>query len=135
MIVEPRTRSRALRWVVGILLIGHGLIHLMGPLEIWDIADIDQMTGDPTLAIGDTATNVVATLWLVAMVILIAAGVAVIARRPWWRTMAVVGVVISQMAIIIWWGDAATGTIPNLLIVAAVVLAGRLGLTAGPQPG
>ena len=56
------------------------------------------------------------------------AGVLVIARHPWWRALAVIGVVISQVAIVAWWEDASAGTVANLLIVAAVVLARRLGL-------
>lgn len=30
---------RLIRWVVGLLLLFHGLIHLLGPVEIWTIAD------------------------------------------------------------------------------------------------
>lgn len=118
-----------MRWIVGILLIGHGLIHVLGPLEIWGLADIEALTGDPSIDIGWAAAEAIALAWLGAFVILVVAGVAMMARRPWWRVLAIVGVLVSQATIFVWWDDAATGTIVNLLIVAAVVLARPLGLS------
>ena len=120
-------RSAPARWIVGILLILHGLIRVLGPLAIWDLADIEALSGDPTI-IGSTAIQAFALTWLGALAILVVAGIAVMARRPWWRALAVVGVVVSQIAIVAWWDDAAAGTVANLLIIAAIVLARPLGL-------
>lgn len=122
------TGSAPARWIVGILLILHGLIHVLGPLAIWELADIEALSGDPTIDLGSTAIQTFALAWLGALAILVVAGIAVMARRPWWRALAIVGVVISQIAIVAWWGDAAAGTVANLLIIAAVVLARPLGL-------
>ena len=126
LVTSPR--SGLARWIVGILLILHGLIHLLGPLAIWDLADIEALSGDPTIDLGSAAVQAFALAWLGALVALLVAGVAVIARQPWWRVPAVIGVVISQVAIVAWWDDAAAGTVANLLIIAAVVLARPLGL-------
>ena len=126
------------RWPVGILLIGHALIHLMGPADTWGLADLEQLSGEPTIAVAGIATEVLAILWLLPLILLLAAGVAVLARRAWWRPLALIGAVTSQLAIILWWEDASAGTIANLLVVAAVVLAPRLHLAAGPgadRPG
>lgn len=123
----PRDTSTIARWVVAILLIGHAMIHLLGPLEIWGVADIAELTGQPSVDIGETV-DVVLFGWLIAFLILLVAGIGVLARRAWWRGWAIAGVVVSQIVIVIWWGDAATGTIPNLLVVGAVALSGSLGL-------
>lgn len=123
-----RTTGTLSRWVVGILLMVHGLIHILGLLEIWEISDIEELTGQPSIDIGQTTAEVVAAGWLVAFLVLLAAGISVLARRSWWRTWAIAGVVVSQAVIVVWWADAATGTVPNLLVVAAVVLSERLGL-------
>lgn len=120
--------STLVRWTVGFLLIGHGLIHVLGPLEIWGLADIEALTGDPSIDIGSAATEAIALAWLGALVTLVVAGTAVVARRPWWRALAIVGVLLSQATIFVWWGDAATGTVVNILVLAAVVLARPLGL-------
>lgn len=62
--------------------------------------------------------------------LLVAASVG--AGKRWWPVVAGIGVVVSQAVIFIWWEDAATGTVPNLLVIAAVVLADRLGLSSRP---
>lgn len=121
------TASR-FRLGVAILLIGHGLIHALGPLDIWGITDIETLTGKPTIDFGPSATNVLAGVWLVALVLFGASGLAVLMRRGWWRPVAVAGVVVSQFVIILWWNDAAAGTIPNLLIVGAILYAPRMHL-------
>lgn len=126
LVASPR--SGLARLIVGILLIGHGLIHVLGPLEIWGLADVETLSGDPTVDLGSAAVQAFALAWLCALGTLVVAGVLVIARHPWWRALAVIGVVISQVAIVAWWEDASAGTVANLLIVAAVVLARRLGL-------
>lgn len=123
-----RTTGTLSRWIVGILLIGHGLIHILGLLEVWGITDIEELTGQPSIDIGQTTADVVAAEWLVAFLVLLAAGIGVLMRRSWWRTWAIAGVVVSQAAIVVWWADAATGTIPNLLVVAAIVFSERLDL-------
>jgi len=130
MVTTETRRSTATlaRWVVGMLLIGHGLIHILGLLEIWGIADIEELTGQPSIGIDQTAADIIATGWLTAFAILAIAGIGVLARKAWWRTWAIVGVVLSQTMIVIWWADAATGTIPNLLVVASVFLSRRLGI-------
>jgi len=38
------------------------------------------------------------------------------------------GVMVSQIVIVVWWDDALVGAMLNLLIVAAVALAGPMGL-------
>jgi hypothetical protein len=129
--IRPSRRGDIARWLVGILLIGHALIHLMGPADIWGFVDLEQLSGEPTIAVAGIETEVLAILWLLPLMLLLAAGVALLTQRPWWRPLALVGVVTSQLAIIFWWEDASAGTIANLVVLAAVVLAPQLGLPAG----
>ena len=129
--IRPSRRGDIARWSVGILLIGHALIHLMGPADIWGLADLEQLSGEPTIAMAGIETEVLAILWLLPLMLLLAAGVALLTMRSWWRPLALIGVVTSQLAIILWWEDASAGTIANLLVLAAVVLTPQLGLPAG----
>jgi hypothetical protein len=128
---RPSRRRDIVRWLVGVLLIGHALIHLMGPADIWGLADLEQLSGEPTIAVAGIETEVLAILWLLPLMLLLAAGVALLTRRPWWRPLALIGAVTSQLAIILWWDDASAGTIANVLVLAAVVLAPQLHLPAG----
>lgn len=132
---SPALNRPWVRGVIAVLLIGHGLIHAMGPAEVWGVAELPELTGTPSVDLGETVATVVAVAWLVALVVLVAAGWGILARRSWWRPTAIVGVIISQLVIIVWWGDAATGTIPNLLILTAL-LVGRsspAGTITGPD--
>jgi hypothetical protein len=97
-----RRRERLLRWVLSILLIGHGLIHALGAVEILGIADIEDLTGVPSFDIGPVATDVGAALWPLALAALVTAGVGVLSRHGWWRLTAGIGVAMSQLAVIIW---------------------------------
>lgn len=117
--------AKTLSRMVGLLLVAHGLIHLLGPIEIWGLADIEELTGEATIVIGEAAADVLAVGWLAAAALLLVAGAAVIKGRPSWNPLALAGVVVSQAVIVVWWADAATGTIPNLLIIIAVLLSRR----------
>lgn len=101
---------------------------MLGPFEIWGIVDIEELTGQPSFDITQAAADFLGTAWLVAFAVFLVAGIGVLAHRSWWRMWAGAGVVVSQAVIVTWWADAATGTIPNVLVVAAVVFAKRLGL-------
>jgi len=123
----PRSRS-VFRWVIGVLLIGHGLIHAMGPVEIWGLADIQGMSGNTTLAVSNTGVQALALTWVGAMIVLVVAGIGALSGRPWWKGVALVGAILSQLVIAMWWSEAATGTVPNIIIAIAVVLGDRFGL-------
>ena len=123
----PRSRS-VFRWLIGVLLIGHGLIHAMGPVEIWGLADIQGMSGNTTLAVSNTGVQALALTWVGAMIVLVVAGIGALSGRPWWKGVALVGAILSQLVIAMWWSEAATGTVPNIIIAIAVVLGDRFGL-------
>jgi len=126
----PSLSHRVFRWVIGVLLIGHGLTHAMGPVQIWGIADIQGLSGETALAASNTAVQALALTWVGAMIVLVAAGVGALSGRSWWRRVALAGAILSQLVIAVWWSDAATGTLPNIIIAVAVTLADRF----GPDP-
>lgn len=128
----PRSKS-VFRWVIGVLLIGHGLIHAMGPVEIWGLADVQGLSGNTTLLVSNTAVQALAVTWVGAMVVLVAAGIGALSGRSWWKGVALAGAILSQLVIAMWWGEAATGTVPNIIIAIAVLLGDRFGLS--PDPG
>ncbi len=102
------------------LLVIHGLIHAVGPLATWGLVEFEDIDGEPTIGLSDGVADVLGVLWLVALVALVAAGVAVLLRRGWWRGVALIGVVISQVLVVLWWEGAWRGTIANALILAAI---------------
>lgn len=43
--------DRSARRVLAVLLIGHGVIHAVWPVEIWGPADLPALTGTPASAV------------------------------------------------------------------------------------
>jgi hypothetical protein len=115
--------------VIGVMLIGHGLIHAMGPVEIWGLADVQGLSGNTTLAVSNAAVQALALTWVAAMIVLVVSGIGALSGRSWWKGVALAGAILSQLVIAMWWSDAATGTVPNIIIAIAVLLGDRFGLS------
>lgn len=101
-----------MKWVVAAILVIHGLIHLPGVFEAFGWADVDQLTQPISAAAG--------VLWLAAAVLLVTAAVMLVAAPRWWWIVGLLGVVVSQVAIVTSWSDAKAGTVANVVILIAV---------------
>ncbi|MBK9069401.1 MAG: hypothetical protein IPL79_00095 [Myxococcales bacterium] len=97
-----------------VVMVLHGLIHLLGFAKAFGLAEVSQLTQPVGKALGAG--------WLVACGLLLAAALLVaLAKSNWWIA-GVVAVVVSQALIVSSWQDAKFGTIANLIILVAVVL-------------
>jgi len=101
----------------------HGVIHLLGFLKWSKLARVPQLGGRTLIPLSALAERLFAAGWLSALLVLLAAAVLRATRHESWWAVALAGVVLSQALIVIAWPDAKAGTIPNLIILAAVVLA------------
>ncbi|MBI4934582.1 MAG: hypothetical protein HY828_11930 [Actinobacteria bacterium] len=103
-----------IRWTVGLIVIIHGLIHLMGVAKGFGWGDVSQLTEPISTSLG--------VAWLVAAVVVIAAGVMILAGVPvWWWAVAAVAAVASQTVILTSWTDAKAGTVANVVLALAAV--------------
>jgi hypothetical protein len=114
--------NTVLTWVVVILLALHGLIHLMGFVKEWKLAEIPALTGRTLVPLSAPVSRVLGAGWLVAAVALLAAAGALALGRDAWLGLALAGVALSQLLIVAWWHDARFGTIANVLLLGAVVI-------------
>ncbi len=92
----------------------HGLIHLMGFLKAFRLAEISQ--------IGKNISKTAGVIWLITVLIFLAAGIMLIAGNPRWWLPGALAVLVSQVLIFSAWKDAKFGTLANLLILAAVLV-------------
>lgn len=92
-----------MRTTIAIVLVLHGLIHLMGFAKAFGLAELPQLT--------HPISKPMALLWLLAAVLLVAAATALFALPPWWWVAGILAIVISQAVIITSWNDAKYGTI------------------------
>jgi hypothetical protein len=98
------------RFIVVVLLTGHGLIHLLGAAKGFGWAEVTQLSQPIGPAVG--------VLWLVAAVLVLAAAALLAAGTPtWWWALAGAAALASQLAIATSWGDAKAGTVINVLLV------------------
>jgi hypothetical protein len=64
---------------------------------------------------------VMGAAWLLAAGVAIAAGALLLAWVRWWWMVGAAAVLLSQTVIVLDWSDAAAGTVPNVLLTAAVI--------------
>jgi hypothetical protein len=103
----------AVRWIVIVLIAVHGLIHLMGFAKAYGYAELPQLS--------QPVSRVMGLVWLTAGLVVFASALLMVAwPRGWWIVGAVT-LAISQAVIVTAWHDAWAGTIPNIILLAAVV--------------
>ena len=100
------------RFIVVVLLTGHGLIHLLGAAKGFGWAEVTQLSQPIGPAAG--------VLWLARRRARAGLGRAPGHGAPtWWWAVAGAAAVISQVAIATSWSDAKAGTVVNVLLVLA----------------
>ncbi len=103
--------ARNVRRAVGLVVVAHGLLHLLGAAAGLGWTD-------------DAAVRVVpgtGSLWLTAAVLVVTSGVGLLAGRRVWWAIGTPAVLLSQVLIATSWQDASAGTIANLILLVAVV--------------
>lgn len=125
------TAPTTLRVLVAVVLVGHGVIHLMGMFLSWGLGQPGELRyADLPMGPRSGPALVLGGLWLLACVAFLASGVAVVLRRPIWWWLASTGVVCSLPVVILHWQIAVAGLAVDLLVIVGLALTwnrGRLG--------
>ena len=98
-----------------IVLVIHGLIHLLGFVKAFRLAELPQLTQPISAPFG--------LVWLAASILFIATAGAVFVWPRWWWVLGAVAVCVSMVAISSSWTDARVGALANLVILVGVVVA------------
>lgn len=115
-----------MRILLAILIAVHAVAHLPGFMS---------GLGFSRMTMSKPVTPGAALLWGVACLLLLLAAGMLPAGKPW-GLPAFMGIVISQMLVIVWWRDAKLGTIVNLIVLLPAILniaALRFGVVADRQ--
>ena len=104
-----------MRVLLLLILIVHGLIHLMGFAKAFQYADLAALTQPISRAAG--------LVWLLCAAAFVVAGGLFIFERPAWWWVAAPALVLSQAVILQSWKDAKFGTVANLIILVPLVAA------------
>jgi len=105
-----------------ILIIIHGLIHIIGFVREWGIAPVEQLSGKTLIQLSGNLSRTVGIFWLVACILFIISAAFYLAKKDWWWMVAIVAVLISQLLIVLYWKDAKFGTVANTFILVACIL-------------
>ncbi len=98
---------------IALLIVLHGLIHLIGFGKAFHLAEITRLAKPITKPMG--------TAWLAACLFLVTGGIAYFMKIPLCWTAIGAGIVISQLLIIAYWQDAKAGTMVNILLLPVLV--------------
>ena len=108
----------ALRIFLLLIIVVHGLIHLMGFVKAFHLARLDQLSRDIAPLTG--------LAWLTACLFFLATALMFIWQREDWWIVGMLAVVISQVLIFLAWSDARFGSVANLIILlVALPAAGK----------
>jgi len=88
----------------------------MGFAKAFRLSELNQLT----LYISRPA----GILWLAAAILFSSTAFLFIFYKDWWWMIALPAILLSQLLIIMYWKDAKFGTIPNLIILVPVLIAG-----------
>jgi hypothetical protein len=99
--------------VFAVLLVVHGLIHILGFVTALAFAELSQLT--------QPISPIFGALWLVAAFLFVAAAVALFAWPKAWWVIGACAVVVSTIVIVPSWADAKFGTIANVIALVGVV--------------
>jgi CubicO group peptidase (beta-lactamase class C family) len=96
-----------------LLLVVHGLIHLLGFIKAFGIAPVEQLKRDFSKAEG--------VLWLLSALLILCTAILFLLDFRLWPEIGLVAIVLSQLLIIASWSDAKFGTIANAIVLIAVI--------------
>ena len=125
-----------LRFVVGLFLILHGLVHLLYLGQSQRLFELQPGMVWPdgswafSALLGSAGTRLLASAWCAAAAVAFAgSGVAIVTRRNWWRPLTVGAAAFSAVMVVLFW-DGTGDKLPDqgaiALLINAVILAAVL---------
>ncbi len=92
----------------------HGLIHILGFLKAFNIADVNQLS--------EYISKPMGMLWLTTTLLFLVTAIIYYLEKDWWWMVGASAIIISQLIIITAWQDAKFGTIANIIVLIVVFL-------------
>jgi hypothetical protein len=99
--------------VFAIVLVVHGLIHVLGFAKAFGLADLPQLTQPVSPLLGG--------LWLLSALLFLASGVALVVWPRGWWAIGACAIIISMVVIVPSWTDAKFGALGNVIAAVGVV--------------
>jgi hypothetical protein len=104
-----------LRIIFFVIVLMHGLIHLLGFIKAFELAEIPQL--------GMAISKPRGLIWLLCVLLFIAAMFLFLFKKDWWWMLALPAVLLSQILVFAYWQDAKFGSIPNIIVLITCLIA------------
>ncbi len=104
-----------MRTALALLLVAHGLIHLLGFTKAFAPAKVESIHSSISPLLG--------LLWLLAAILLTASAALLIGGARWWPVASLLALIVSQLVIATAWRDARFGTLANLVVLVPTCIA------------
>jgi len=105
------------RMILVLVILIHGLIHLMGFAKEYQLADIKELTGKTLFPMSASFMRIAGVAWLFVCMLFLAAVVMLAMQNDMWWAPALPALLLSQLLIILYWPDAKFGTLANIIIL------------------
>jgi hypothetical protein len=121
-----------IRIITAIVLILHGLIHLIGFVVNFKIAEIEDIKHKTSvlagkIEIGETGVRILGLAWLLIALAFVISAVALFYAPTWWWTYILVVTILSLIVTILGWPDAQFGAYLNIVILTLLFIGKWLG--------
>ena len=121
-----------MRFALALILIVHGVAHLVGFVVPWRLAKLDEAPYKTTLLggrldVGDAGIRFNGVLWLLAGLGFVVSGAALMLVAPWWPHFTTIAAAGSLVLAVAGWPDSRIGVPIDLLILAYLLIGGSLG--------
>lgn len=102
-----------MRYLLALLLVLHGALHLLGFAKAYSLGNFG--------AISLAVNKIAGIAWLLATLLLLGAAALLLRQHDAWWMPALAGIILSQLLILGQWTDARWGSVANLLLLAAAL--------------
>lgn len=120
-----------MRFALALILIIHGVAHLVGFVVPWQIAKLDEAPYKTTLLggrleVGDTGIRLIGVMWLIAALGFAVSGVALLLLAPWWSSVTLIITGLSLILAILGWPDSRIGVPIDIILMLYLLVGGTL---------
>ena len=113
--------------IASVILVLHGLVHLMGTAAYLKLAEVQQLPYKTTVLggrwdLGSSGTAVFGILWAVAAIGFVLTAIALFGNWDWWRSVLIGVTLFSLVLTSLDWGVAYAGVVVNIAILLILYL-------------
>lgn len=121
-----------MRTAIALLMALHGIAHLPGFLNSWELVAVEEIPYHTTvlsgrLDLGDAGIRVLGVLWLALAAVFVACAAGALAHGSWWLPWAMGAALASLLLSAAEWPDARIGAGVNAGLIIALVVGAKFG--------